>query len=98
MNTPLRLIDQRGSILHFVFWCPGCQTAHGIEDGKRTWNKSMDAPTFTPSYVVRSPPPRCHSFITDGTIRYLDDCEHALKGQTVKLPRINEEWEPEDGP
>jgi hypothetical protein len=27
----------------------------------------------------------CHSFITDGKIRYLNDCTHHLKGQTVEL-------------
>jgi len=29
---------------------------------------------------------RCHSFVTDGRIRFLDDCTHELKGQTVDLP------------
>lgn len=28
----------------------------------------------------------CHSFVTDGMIRFLDDCTHALAGQTVDLP------------
>jgi len=27
----------------------------------------------------------CHSFVTDGKIKYLDDCTHHLKGQTVEL-------------
>ena len=31
---------------------------------------------------------RCHSFINDGMIQYLDDCTHALANQTVVLP----EW------
>jgi hypothetical protein len=30
----------------------------------------------------------CHSFVTDGRIRYLGDCTHDLKGQTIDLP----EW------
>ena len=30
----------------------------------------------------------CHSFVTDGRIRFLGDCTHALKGQTVPIP----EW------
>ncbi|WPZ24851.1 DUF6527 family protein [Sulfitobacter pontiacus] len=29
---------------------------------------------------------RCHSFVTDGRIRFLDDCTHDLAGQTVDLP------------
>jgi hypothetical protein len=32
---------------------------------------------------------RCHSFITDGSIRYLDDCTHKLAGKTVELPEWN---------
>lgn len=32
----------------------------------------------------------CHSFVTDGKIQFLDDCTHALKGQTVDLPDWND--------
>ena len=32
------------------------------------------------------PHTRCHSFITDGKIQFLDDCSHELRGQTVELP------------
>lgn len=28
----------------------------------------------------------CHSFVRDGNIQFLDDCTHALAGQTVPLP------------
>jgi len=30
----------------------------------------------------------CHSFVTDGLIRFLNDCTHTLKGQTVPLPDL----------
>ena len=33
----------------------------------------------------------CHTFITDGNIKFLDDCTHNLKGQTVELPDV-ERW------
>lgn len=33
----------------------------------------------------------CHSFVTDGRIRFLGDCTHELADQTVELPDI-EEW------
>lgn len=33
---------------------------------------------------------QCHSFITDGKIQFLDDCTHALKGQTVDLPPLED--------
>lgn len=28
----------------------------------------------------------CHSFVTNGRIQFLNDCTHALAGQTVDLP------------
>lgn len=31
-------------------------------------------------------PLRCHSFVAGGRIQFLDDCTHALAGQTVDLP------------
>ena len=40
----------------------------------------------------------CHSFVTDGRIQFLNDCTHALAGQTVDLPPymkikdISSEW------
>lgn len=37
--------------------------------------------------------PRCHSFVTNGWIIYLEDSTHELAGQTVELP----DWPPSDG-
>lgn len=31
---------------------------------------------------------RCHSYITDGKIQFLDDSTHDLKGQTVSLEEM----------
>jgi len=36
------------------FLCPGCGDHHTINTDRWTWNGSMDAPTFTPSLLVRS--------------------------------------------
>jgi hypothetical protein len=30
----------------------------------------------------------CHSFVTDGQIRFLNDCTHELAGKTVPLPDL----------
>ena len=69
--------------------------------GGWTFNGDVDAPTFSPSVLVTyngpdadgkdigfgpGPPARCHSFVTDGQIRFLEDCSHSLAGQTVALP------------
>lgn len=32
----------------------------------------------------------CHSFVEAGNVRFLDDCTHALRGQTVPLPAFND--------
>jgi hypothetical protein len=60
------------------------------EGGNPQWifNGDVDKPTFTPSLLVFGsvPEKRCHSFITDGKILFLDDCFHELKGQTVEIP------------
>ncbi|MDR6767741.1 hypothetical protein J2W88_003022 [Acidovorax delafieldii] len=56
-----------------------------------TWNGSIDAPTLRPSVLTTAPPGgreggfQCHTWITDGQAQYLDDCSHALRGQTVPL-------------
>jgi len=63
------------------------------------WNRSDDAPTFSPSVLAHPHPtlgegdiptmtPLCHTFITDGVIDFLSDCTHALAGQ--KVPMV--EW------
>jgi Family of unknown function (DUF6527) len=67
----------------------------------RGWqfNGDLERPTLSPSILVHghqdgSPEygirktPRCHSYVKDGRIRFLDDCEHELRGQTVELPEI----------
>ena len=75
------------------FWCPGCSCAHwvGVESpASPIWgfNGNGDAPTFTPSVLVRQGRNNgvCHSFVTDGRIQFLGDCTHSLAGQTVDLP------------
>jgi hypothetical protein len=66
-----------------------------------SWNGDAERPTFQPSILVRTggavdpnfvweagdPPEVCHSYVTDGRIRFLGDCTHALAGQTVDIPR-----------
>lgn len=52
-----------------------------------TWNGSHESPTFEPSLLCEPDMPqyRCHLFLTNGKIRFLDDCHHALRGQTVDM-------------
>lgn len=75
----------------YGFQCPGCKYGHHVTTPRWTWNGSLEAPTFTPSILVNgnTPSARCHSFVKDGKIQFLNDCFHELKGQTVDLP----DWE-----
>lgn len=79
----------------YAFFCPGCNGYHSVattepfsNGAKWSFNGDMDKPTFSPSVLAHSdyPEARCHSFIQDGFIQYLDDCYHNLKGQTVEIP------------
>jgi hypothetical protein len=51
----------------------------------------MIARPFHPSILVNKdyPAQRCHSFVPDGIIQFLNDCHHELRGKTVALP----DWE-----
>jgi hypothetical protein len=71
-----------------VFHCPGCKFDHPFDLTRWTWNQSMEAPTFNPSLLCNAmfPESRCHSFVKDGWIQFLNDCHHDLKGLTVEIP------------
>lgn len=77
-------------VRYLMFWCPGCDEPHGpkIEGpGAWTWNQDRDRPTLDPSILVTDHAgARCHSFVRDGQIQFLDDCTHARAGQTVAIP------------
>ena len=86
LNTP-------DGIFHgWAIMCPGCGFAH-VFDQRWTFDGNMEAPTFDSSMLVhrsRNWPAefahgRCHSFVRQGRIEFLKDCDHDLAGQTVKL-------------
>jgi hypothetical protein len=58
--------------------------------GLWTFNGDLEKPTFRASLLIGKswPGHRCHSFITEGKIQYLDDCDHELKGKTISLPEL----------
>jgi len=88
-----------------MFNCPGCGYAHMVwikqpNDGKYPiwgFNGDLNTPTITPSILVNGNIPvnlpythRCHSFVTDGKIQFLNDCTHELAGKTIALPNYDE--------
>lgn len=87
--------------------CERGHTVRVVGNGAWGWNGDADCPTLTPSVLLtyngadagedldgagRAPPAICHSFITDGHIRFLDDCTHHLVGQTVPLAPLPESY------
>ncbi len=80
----------------YYFQCPGCGCEHGVwithpnyNNAMWSFNGSMDKPTFSPSLNVKyGDGVVCHSEITNGMIKFLSDCTHKLKGQTVPIPPI----------
>lgn len=87
------LRNPSGTVELQCIYCPACEGHHGL-DKRWTFNGDMEKPTFSPSLLVHESrsgiQPRCHSFITDGKIQYLDDCTHKLAGQTIELPDIED--------
>lgn len=77
--------------VRYSFDCPGCGYGHAFrtEGPSPRWsfNGDVNCPTFEPSllYIANGSIKRCHSFVREGMIQFLDDCDHELKGKTVAL-------------
>lgn len=100
----IKIIDNQNDLVTAAFYCPGCNEEHNfkyysdknkyIDPNTDPWrfNYDFNKPTITPSILVTCSHinQRCHSYITDGVIKYLDDCSHFLKGTTIELSEIEE--------
>lgn len=83
-------------------YCPACNELHRFyvntprqRNGAHwSWDRNVDAPTFSPSMNISIGEPgssdfeRCHYFLKDGQLQYLEDSTHALRGKTVPLPPL----------
>lgn len=94
------MVPESETVYQYQFMCPGCGVTHAF-DKRWTFNGDLDKPTISPSFLThggRYKPGkglpydtemfRCHSFIKDGMIQFLNDCTHHLKGKTVPLPDL----------
>ena len=75
----------------YIFNCPGCDHQHYFN---KDWSfdGNFEKPTFSPSllnYFPNDDSYRCHLFIKDGKIEYLNDCSHKLSGKTIDMEDIN---------
>lgn len=87
-NVVSKLTDGRGDEW-FSFYCPGCKCSH-LFNRKWQFNDNLEKPTVSPSLLVNGnlenpTTPRCHIFVRDGNIQYLDDCTHSLAGTNVPM-------------
>lgn len=80
------LVPVEGSHI-LVFWCGGCGYMHHVDPLRWEFNGDMVRPTVNPSLLLHpgKEHPRCHLFIRDGHLQYLNDCGHELAGKTVKM-------------
>jgi hypothetical protein len=88
-----KVVDVNGGHYGWRFDCPGCAPRLHVVGTGWTFNGDLDKPTFSPSVLVTGgtdPDYRCHSYVTDGKIRFLSDCSHKYAGQTVDLPDVEE--------
>ena len=78
----------------YVFFCEGCKSVHQVNN---SWNVDIVNITITPSVLVTAPNDirRCHSFITEGKIKYLSDSTHKYKNETLDL--LEFEFDHKDG-
>ena len=87
MPKVITCMEGTGTAIHgYLIWCPACDQAH-LLDRRWSFNGDVERPTFVPSLIANASEAkrRCHSYITLGLIRYLDDCGHSMKGVTVPL-------------
>jgi len=70
-----------------MFFCPGCGSYHSFRVPQWKWDGDMEKPTFSPSLLINKniPAQRCHLFIENGKLRFLEDCFHHLAGQTIDM-------------
>lgn len=89
MTPEHRLRLARPGVLEM--WCPGCMKPHHLDvhglnhDGKVIgWDGDHERPTVEPSLRY----PGCEFLLRGGSIHFLNNCSHALVGQTVPLPHF----------
>lgn len=75
------------------FHCPGCGSLHAFSPYQwQFFNWDMNKPTVRESIMVNRGERQCHSYITDGFIRFEPDTTaHSLGGQQMELPDLSEE-------
>lgn len=75
---------QRGGDLWL--WCPACDqpVRIGVQGPNAwTWNGDVLRPHVMPSILTKGPGSACHSYLSGGVWKYLQDCTHEHAGQDL---------------
>lgn len=76
--------------LYYIL-CPACNVTHAFSDGHE-FNGDYINPTIKGSLgwtgEVDQKIIYCHSIVTNGKIRFVEDSQHEFRGQTLELPKI----------
>jgi hypothetical protein len=96
MSAPVVRVEKMTDGESVWFWCPGCETHHRITFPRWHFNGDLVKPTLTPSVLVtyedgpKFTPKRCHLYVTNGQLHFLNDSTHALAGRAVEMSPIAE--------
>jgi hypothetical protein len=82
----LRQVLADGKPYGYEHLCPGCKSSHIFVVEGGSGRKDADGKVIKPERTL------CHYHLIKGRIRFLNDCEHELKGREIELPDL-----PEDG-
>lgn len=53
-----------------------------------SWNGDTEKPTLKPSIATTDGTIKCHIWINDGKVIFLNDCTHDLAGQTLEMNEV----------
>lgn len=85
-----RILERGDKSNRLYFWCPGCECHHAVTTEPPhgwTFNGDFDKPTISPSVLCTfgNSSDRCHLFVRDGKLQFLNDCTHKHAGQTIDM-------------
>ena len=74
------------------FWYRLIPVIKGKREGTPcwSWNGDTEFPTLRPSILTYDGRMKCHSFLTDGKVKFLADSTHELAGTTVDLLDVDD--------
>lgn len=74
-----------------IYYCEGCKHLHSVDADRWSWNKNEENPTLKPSVLHSFPNgDRCHYFMMNGKMRFLNDCTHECLGKVVQMRNYKE--------